>query len=174
HLLLAALDLLPEPHLLLGVQKVDAADLAEVEADRILGAEAFLGPLLLLFLGSTALILVRRPPRQVVLGLAGGRQVQPVEDLLHLLRRDEFTGGLVQSLLRLGLSNSGHGHRGGTITCATTLKHRSPSLCPLWLPGNPLHPVTRHYETDEAPGKFPSPHLFWFLPPSLMGRSTTI
>ena len=56
--LLATLDLLPEPDLLLGVQKGNASDLPEVEADRVLGAEALLGRLVILV--GPRVVLLRR------------------------------------------------------------------------------------------------------------------
>ena len=122
--LLTLLDLLPEPHLLLGVQEVDAADLTEIEADGILGAGTLLGRLLVL-LGAPVVLV--RGRRQVLLGLARGGQVESVEDLLHLVRGDELPRRLVQPLLGLAVSDSGHGHRGVAVMCGTTLEHRSPS-----------------------------------------------
>jgi hypothetical protein len=154
--LLPPLDLLPQAHLLLGVQERDAADLTEVEADRILRTEAFLG-WLVLFLGPLV-ILLRRGAGQVVLGLNGLREIEAMKDLLHLVGRNELAG-LVRPFLGLGLSNSGHSHRGAAVMC-TTLQH-------LHLPpvtGTPSTPLpnmrrTRPSESFHVGLFFKSSHL---------------
>jgi hypothetical protein len=110
--LLASLDLLPKPHLLLRVEEGNAADLPEIQANRVLGAEALLGRLVV-FLGA-ALVVVRRP-RQVVVGLDGSGEVQTVKPFLVLVRGTELSRGLGQPPLGLGLSDSGHGHRRAAV-----------------------------------------------------------
>ena len=160
--LLAALDLLSEPHLLLGVQEVDAADLTQIEADGILGAG-------LSSAGSSSSSVARSSSSwgaaQGVLGLARGGQVEPMEDLLHLVRGDELPGRLAQPLLGLGLSNSGHGHRGVTVLHGTTLEHRSPSS------GSRYGLVSRPTPTmrrTRYPESFHGAHLFRFFASSFM------
>ena len=97
---------------------------------------------------------------EMVLGLAAGGEIQPVQDLFDLLRGDQLPGSLIQSVLRLGLSHPGHSHRGGPVRSVTALEHRSPSLCPSGASNSLGYPVARQYETDEDPGKFPPAHLF--------------
>ena len=174
--LLAALDLLSEPHFLLGVQKMDATDLAEIEADGILrAAEALLGRLLVLLGGPVGapVVLVRRL-RQGLLGLTRDGQVESVKDLFHLVRGDKLPWRRAHSFLGLGLSNSGHGHRGATVLHGTTLEHRSPfsgpdtTLWPRYDVMSRVRPTYAHYETYEPPGKFPRGPLFHRLAPLFM------
>src|SRR5262245_41715798 len=85
----------------------------------------------------------------MILALDGWRQVEAVEHLLHLVGRDELAR-LVSPILGLGLSNSGHSHRGAAVL-RTMLQH-------LHLPpvtGTTSRPPFAPYETDEVPGKFP-------------------